>query len=514
MTAFSRRAALLGAACVMVAACERQSSPPANGNEPEVPEPPELRSQNGVLDVTLEARPSRVTVAGQSFTSNVFNGLYIPPVLVLQRGDEARIRFVNNIAAADIEIDSPQPSNVHTHGMGITPRQPGDNAYLGIPSGEPSRARAATHHQYETPASFENGAGLRAPNIYEYRWRVPRDHPQGPHWYHPHAHGHVEPQILSGMSGLLIVDGFIADHFPELASLRVRRLLLKDIELPDAGDGSPKTKTINGVVGGALQIAPGEHQIWEIGNVGADAYFDVTIEGHDVHALSHDANILIEPQRLSNLFLPPGARSTIVIKAGAAGRYAIRSRAVDTGPAGDPNPQVELATLVVSGDSIEGSAIDRRLAQPAANRGTIQPSLEAIAALPIGRRRTMTFSETSDGNSFFINGRQFDLSRDDVTVELGDVEEWTLLNTTSERHVFHIHQLDFLVLSINDGDLDARGLRDTIDIPYARQGAPGKVVIKIPFTNPVMVGRFPFHCHIVEHEDKGMMATVRVTPPR
>ena len=106
----------------------------------------------------------------------------------------------------------------------------------------------------------------------------------------------------------------------------------------------------------------------------------------------------------------------------------------------------------------------------------------------------------------------FDPNRDDVTVKVGDVEEWTILNMTGERHVFHIHQLDFLVMEINDGDTDARGLRDTIDLPYARGGQPGKVKIKIPFTNPEIVGRFPFHCHILEHEDGGMMATVRVNP--
>ena len=438
-------------------------------------------------------------------------------MLVAERGDKVRIRFVNNIAKADLNIDGPQPSNVHTHGMAISPQQPADNAYIGVDSGatgtaSPDHPMPHHKHQYEQPHAFPDGSGLTAPNIYEFRWTVPKDHAQGLHWYHPHAHGLVEHQVLSGMSGLLVIDGFITEHYPELDDLGVRRLILKDIVLPGAKDGDAKTKTINGVAGGVVRMRPGEHQIWEVGNVGADAFFDLAVDGHAFTMLGHDGNILIEPAPADHAYLPVGARSTMALRAGKPGRYAIRSRAVDTGPAGDPNPGVQLATLIVEGDALDQDSVAARLKRPADNRATIQPTVEAVRALPVTRRRTITFSENSAGTSFFINWRQFDANRDDVSVKVGDVEEWTILNTTGELHVFHIHQLDFLVLSINDADPDARGLRDTIDMPFARAGKPGKVVIKIPFTNPEIVGRFPFHCHILEHEDAGMMATVRVIP--
>ena len=143
---------------------------------------------------------------------------------------------------------------------------------------------------------------------------------------------------------------------------------------------------------------------------------------------------------------------------------------------------------------------------------TIHPTVAEIAALPITRQRTVVFSETDDGNTFFINGQSYDESRDDVTVNLGDVEEWTIHNVTGERHVFHIHQLDFLVKSINNQDIDETGLRDVIDLPYMQNGVPGTVKVIIPFTNPIMVGRFVFHCHIVGHEDAGMMANLVVLP--
>lgn len=457
-----------------------------NTDGPLIPEPDVLESSGGVLQVTLTAAPAQITVAGQTFTSNVFNGEYIPPVLQLERGDVLELKLINRIGPADIEIDAAQDTNLHYHGMSIPPVAPADDIYLHIlPTAE-----------------------------FDYRWQVPFDHPQGTHWYHPHPHGFVEPQILSGMSGMLIIEGLLEDHYPAFAELVQRNLLLKDIVLPGAADGDPATKTINGVLGGVLLIRPGELQVWNLGNLGANAYFDFVVEGAQLWELSRDGNVLAAPKQLESVFLPPGSRSTIVVVAPPnAGSYAIRSRMVDTGPQGDPNPDVQLGTLVVRGRPMMDPEFQARLLEPAINRGITFPTLEEVAAMPITRQRTITFSETEDGNTFFIDGRTFDEARDDIVVNLGDVEEWTVRNISGERHVFHIHQLDFLVLSINNQDIDEIGLRDTIDVPYQQNGVPGEVKLIIPFVNPAMLGRFVYHCHIVEHEDGGMMANLVVVSP-
>ena len=96
---------------------------------------------------------------------------------------------------------------------------------------------------------------------------------------------------------------------------------------------------------------------------------------------------------------------------------------------------------------------------------------------------------------------------------LGDVEEWTLRNVSGERHVFHIHQLDFLVTAVNGQPVPPDSLNDVVDLPYAQNGVPGEVKVIIPFTDPIMVGRFVYHCHIVGHEDAGMMANLVVLAP-
>lgn len=448
-----------------------------------IPQPEVASSRDGTLRLTLRQAPATITVAGKTFVSNVFNGTYVPPVLKLRRGDRLELTLSNRIGRADVQIDGPEETNLHYHGMSISPRAPADDVFLHI----------------------ANGAD------YQYSWSVPATHPQGSHWYHPHPHGLVEPQILSGMSGMLVIDG-VLDHFPPLAALPERYFLLKDIQLPGADDGAPLTKTINGVLGGTVRMRPGEMQVWHVGNVGADAYFHLAIVQVPLWELSRDGNPRPGPERNDALFLPPGARSTAVIQAPEApGRYAIRTLAVDTGPQGDPNPEVRLATLIVEGERHHTAALRAALSQPAVNVDTATAA--QVAAMPITRRRTVVFSETPDGNTFFIDGKVYDPARDDVIVNLGDVEEWTVQNISGERHVFHIHQLDFLVTSINQQDVDETGLRDVIDLPYQQNGVPGEVRLIIPFTNPLMVGRFVFHCHIVEHEDGGMMANIVVLPP-
>lgn len=259
-------------------------------------------------------------------------------------------------------------------------------------------------------------------------------------------------------------------------------------------------------------MRPGDMQVWELSNLGADSFIDLAVDGHRFWVLSRDGNTLARPQQVESVYLPPAARAIVVAAAGDAGVYGLRTLEIDNGPAGDPNPEVLLGSLVVEGSTVDTAALRTRLEQPASGLAALMHRAQSVKNLPVTRRRTIRYTESADGKTFYIDGLEFDMNRNDVEVTLGDVEEWTLINDTDERHTFHIHQTDFLVLNINGDDEDATGLRDVIDLPYRQNGKPGSVVVKIPFTNPLMVGRFPFHCHIVEHEDGGMMANVLVKP--
>jgi suppressor of ftsI len=500
----------------------RYVPPPApivSADGPELPEPPVLRSVNGVLKMTLTAKPARVEVAGRTILTNVYNGLYIPPVLRLKRDDELRLKFVNETERSETGIKHRQVSNVHDHGMAIPPLQPADDVYMLVPP--PGGIIKDHHHDDDKDDKRKHvdhtiGADIKATNAFDYRWSVPADHNMGLFWYHPHPHGMSEAQVLNGMSGMLVIDGLVAARYPDLEHLKTRTLILKDIQLPGADDDDPKTKTINGVLGSVIKIAPGAAEIWEIGNLGADAYFDLAIDGHKFWLLEQDGNALDRPIEVDHVFLPPASRARVIVEAGTAGLYGLRTRAIDTGSAGDPNPEVILATLNVTGSPVSADSAAVR-ASLALNAATLQPDQSRekdVAALSVTRSRTITYTESADGEVFFINGREFDINRIDVDVTLGDVEEWTIVNDTDERHTFHIHQLDFLVQAVPGNPLERTGMRDNVDVPFRdpKTKAPGIVKVKVPFTNPLIVGKSPFHCHILEHEDGGMMANALVRP--
>ena len=138
---------------------------------------------------------------------------------------------------------------------------------------------------------------------------------------------------------------------------------------------------------------------------------------------------------------------------------------------------------------------------------TLVASTDLRSLAQTGSRR-IVFSENNDAGEFFINGKLYSPSRDDVVIPLGSVEKWDLVNSSAEVHTFHIHQTDFQVVARNGKSLEFVGYQDTVDI------GPGESIqIIIPFTNPSQVGRFVFHCHILEHEDGGMMQNIVIFDP-
>lgn len=456
----------------------------------DLPNPPEIRSKFGVLRTTLKIAPAEITVRGCEVVSNVINGSYMAPTLRIRRGDTIKLKAVNMIGPAEVNIMDPQPTNIHYHGMDVSPIPPGDNVFIRI---EPDQ-----QYRYNVP--------------------VPRDHPQGLHWYHAHVHHYVDDQISSGVSGMLIVDGFIQRQYPELAGLRQRVMVFKDFTFPGFVDGDARSKSLNGFADPPIRARPGEYQVWQLGNLGADAYFDMKLDGHKVWLIARDGNVMLEPLRVDHVFLSPGARATVVVQARRPGRYAYRHLDVDTGPAGDPNPAERLGTFIVSGKPVGGGhLIRRRLRMGPARPWDSRPNPNTIARLKVDRTRYIDFSESADGNTFFINDQVYQEDRVDTTTRVGQVERWILRNFSEELHVFHIHQTAFLVNRVIGGRRDPAqrlALRDVVNMPYAQNGRPGIVELIIPFTNPIIAGEFVYHCHLVQHEDAGMMANIVVKPRR
>jgi FtsP/CotA-like multicopper oxidase with cupredoxin domain len=425
-------------------------------------QPSEVASRAGVLRLSLAPVLSTVDVAGQKVTLMAYNGDYIPPTLRVHPGDTIRLRFPNGLD---------QPTNLHVHGLAVSPRGNSDNPFLQI---------AAGHTE-------------------EYEIHVPADHTPGLFWYHPHPHRLSDMQTRNGMSGAIIVEGLL-DSFPTLRHVRERVLLLKDLQVEHGrvahiSIGKNALRTINGVVNPVIVLRPGETELWRIANVGADVYYELSLEGHRFEVVARDGHRLAHIEPADTLELSPGARIEALVTAGAPGVHLLHDGDVDTGPAGNRYTGTTMATVRVQGPP----------ARPAVLPAALLP-VEDLRA-KVANRRTIVFSESKDGDTFFIDGKTFDMNRTDVRVKLGAVEEWTIRNDADELHSFHIHQTHFQVVEIDGVPQPADGYRDIVDVPIG-----GSVKVVIPFTDPVIVGRFVYHCHILSHEDRGMMATIEVVP--
>lgn len=479
---------------------------------PPLPDPTIWNAASGQL--TLTAGPATVSFNGQTYPTNLYNGLYVPPVIQVNPGGTISLTFNNQMdtaAARPHELllsrragrrglaarPAPAPmggqsfTNIHYHGFNVSPNSPGDNPFLMV---------------------YPQGSGSQ-PTSYNYTVNLPTWHAEGLYWYHPHPHGISEPQVLGGMSGCMIVGDILKDFYPSLVGITQHVMLLKDFTA-STDPNAPLLKTINGQPQSTITIAPNELQFWRFANVGADAFFDMqlqTTSGAPISAavIAIDGNPTTQPLPMSHLFLAAGARMEVVVSGPPAGTYNLVSLAIDTGPQGDPNPQVTLAQVVSSGTA-RPNATDLSALRPVKTDPQTAELAKRRATAATYPQRTFTFSETTDGDTFFINGKEYDPSRVDTTIQFPTVEEWTILNTSGELHVFHIHQLDFLVEEVNGQSVPNNGVQDTITIPYMTKGTPGKVKILVPFTNPEMVGMFVYHCHILGHEDAGMMANICV----
>jgi suppressor of ftsI len=469
----------------------------AKDRRPAFAEPPQIASENGILETELTVAPHTIEVAGKKVTTNLYNGLFAPPTLRVKPGDTLRLKLTNKKGEGE-------NTNVHYHGTNVSPLPPADSVFIEIKPGED----------------------------YQYVVDFPKDHPQGLFWYHPHWHGTTEYQIGSGLSGLISVDG-VLDPWPELKDITQRFMILRDIQIkhgkvpnpPDPGD--PTNRLVNGLRNPTIPIHPGEVQLWRVGNIGADIYYDLEIEGHKIYEIARDGVRNRVPVVYDHLLLPTSARSEFLIVGGKPGEYIFRTREIDMGPAGDPHPRTTLATLVVSGPE-----------QTEIKLPEIFPELQDLRTARPCCKRTFDFSETGDGEQFCINNVQTDMSVVNTTVRVGCVEEWTINNCTAENHVFHHHQLQFQVIKENGKDVPFTGWQDTVNLPFraadtdhpnrckcdedgdkctgctcpTAEDPYGSVVVLVPFLDPVIEGKAVYHCHIAEHEDNGMMQVISMSP--
>ena len=456
--------------------------------------PPELRAQNHILSLTL-----RAAINSDGKNSFFFNGQPSAPTLRLSPGDQLKIAYINDLPVKPSESCAITPcmdmTNLHFHGLTVSPDAPQDDVLdmMAVPG--------KTLH---------------------YIVQIPKDHPPGLYWYHTHPHGESHRQVLDGMSGALVIEG-IQSYFSPLAGLPERVLVVRgrsikndphsrdleqrvDLSSQACGgehEAPEEVFTINGSLRPQIEIAPGERQFWRVVNASADRYVDLQLEGQSFEIVAMDGMPIAQhdahhPTRVADhVLLPPAGRMEAIVTGPAATKSTrLVSGCVDTGPQGDPNPAMILADIIPQ----SASQATPRISQSSLKPYVKSPDLTAEEKAP--PRFTVIFTE--DKNGFYINGEKFAPDAAPmVHAKVGTFQHWKIVNASGELHPMHIHQVHFLPYAENDKSIADPLWMDTVNVPVG-----GSVDVIMDFTDPVIRGMSVFHCHLLNHEDKGMMAKV------
>jgi len=522
--------------------------------------PPALYSSDGVLNVRFSYQQTP-DAAGRLLHCFMTDTGIQEPTLHVNPGDTLNITVTNNTPpqpfgetfvapnCGDVRIQyTPPPSgitstgssvNLHYHGTNVTPQCGGDNV---------------------TRTLINSGT------TFQYSFSFPKDEPPGLYWYHPHVHGLAERDLLGGATGALVVDG-IQNVQPAAGGHRQQLIVIRDQPqvqgLPE-GPGncgvdvpfqdisvnyvpidSHATFNPHGKLTGitftpaVLTMEPGETQFWRVVNSSADTILDLqvlyngvpqTLEVVAIDAVPVNSQEGTQPGSLipvTHFRLPVAGRVEFLVKAPAPGVKVAQlvTTNINTGPQGDCDPTRPIFNIQLAGDVNDAeSAVG-----PFTSLSTSQQRFGGTSPTAVSATRVFQFSEIQPTQFFItqVSAGQTPTVFDNnnppsVVTTQGAVEKWIIQNIAQENHEFHMHQIHFKVLSQDNfeanGSLPAPAINgqflDMIEIPFwtgAKNVAPPQVQLLMDFRG-MDIGTFVYHCHILSHEDLGMMATIQVNP--
>jgi FtsP/CotA-like multicopper oxidase with cupredoxin domain len=439
---------------------------------------PVRRPFPGVVEVDLEARVAARSINGTTANLMTYNGAFPGPTIRVRRGEQLVVNLRNGLpktTATNLLGYRKNVTNLHTHGWHVSPEPPSDYVMYELAPGGTYR------HEYDT--SLQPGGTLN--------------------FYHPHKHGVVAEQYWAGLVGALIVE----DEVSSLAPYETHLLILKDIALSGSAPAPHSTMgdymqgkegnvvMVNGLVNPRLTIRPGQVQRWRILNASNARFYRLSLENHPLHLVGTDGGLLDRPYALSEILLSPGERVDVLVQ-GTASSGNHRLLALPYARMGMMgSPTVTLLTATYGSASSPAQTLPD-LVNPAAFR--VDP-----AGVPIAAERTITLS-MGQGNGY-INGQDFDVSPYAIMSDVGTHEVWTVVNQSGMDHPFHQHVNAAQVLSITGGDAGYAALYSSIpawkDVVLVPKW--GYVRLLVPVLDHK--GMAMFHCHILEHEDIGMM---------
>ncbi|MFT4191708.1 MAG: multicopper oxidase family protein [Comamonas sp.] len=450
----------------------------------------------GVFRARLTAAPTQVEfIPGRRTEVWAYNGLTPGPLIEVREGDRVEIEFVNHL---------PHPSTIHWHGLPVPADQDGSPMDRVAPG-------ARRLYRFTLPVGSA-----------------------GTYWYHPHPHRMTAEQVFRGLAGALVVR---AAGDP-LAGLPERHLFVSDLKLTADGRIPPNTVRdwMNGregqfaLVNGQLRplISGQGAERWRIWNASSARFLRLSLGGQAFAQVGTDGGLLPAARTgLTELLLAPAERAELFVSAADRARFELAAETYDRG-------LMDLRHMMAGGDA------EHRRLPPAPRRVLAQiqwqpsaPSAPAVPTLPERLRairplgeprvqRQVLFTEAMDmealhgvdeqvylrpqGLAFQVNGRLYDMDRIDFRSRRGEVEQWDIVNATDMDHPFHIHGTQFQVVErVVDNVTTPEPVlawRDTVNV------RPAEIVrIRLAQEQP---GLRMFHCHVLEHEDLGMMGNLLV----
>ncbi len=493
--------------------------PPHDATLSELPEPPVVRAVNGIAKISLIVNENGLTGQPEFVYEHMSN---VAPTIAVKPGETIVVDVKDDLPKTPPPaVNAPQEDiNLHFHGLGVSPDKPGDDVLttLAKPGGK-----------------------------LHYVVHVPKNQEPGLYWYHPHVHGETSYQVgASGMSGAIIIEG-LTRHLPGLATMKQRLIVVRatgsqgeeaaamgddgmsnangisdaSSMRPQGTNRAPCTTpdglkvTLNGVPHPVITIAPGEKQFFRIVNATGHKTLRLNVEGEEVEVVAIDGFALdsypgTPPTVMeSSVIVPPAGRAEFIVTGPASGRAKFRTLCYDTGPNGDPDPYVWLGDLVAPNHHRR----DGDFSKNALTVGAPLPRNVYTTELPAPAAKRLVVLSENNYPRFFINGKSFKMHSPPMfVVHVGTVEEWQIVNVTEEIHDFHIHQLHFLVESINGVKVAHPHWADSVIVPHrslrGTKSVPGSLMLLMDFRDPIIRGEFLFHCHILDHEDRGMMAKI------
>lgn len=472
---------MVRAACLLLVAVAATTLG-CGGDEPALGLPPEpagwdadvalplaedLNGDPGILEVNLEAR-----LANFEFSPGVpaevwtYNGSIPGPLLRARVGDRLIVHFTNNL---------PESTTIHWHGVKVPPGMDGT---------------------LEMQPEVEPGG------TFEYDFVLPE---AGAFWYHPHIRSNA--QVGRGLYGGLMVDD---PAEPALGHEVV--LILDDVLLDKDGMLAPQDSggdlgdffgregnvlMVNGRVEPTLLARPGVPQRWRLVNAANSRYFLLRIEGHTFVRIGGDGGLLEAPIESGELLLVPGERADVLVTpqgpAGAA--LTVRWLPFDRGYCTDCRDPEDLFRV-----ALDASPPWEAPALPASLR--VIPRIDTSGAMD---QRVELTEQVVDGVVVMgINGQPFG-EHAHLEAYVGDTQVWRIVNTTDAHHPFHLHGFEFQPLGIVGQAPLPLEWKDTLNIP-------SKSTMRIAVTFDNRPGEWMFHCHILDHQEIGMMGMLKLMP--